>query len=192
MNLSGRRIVLLSGIMIQSHLRGLMIILGIDPGSINAGYSVIEVNGRKLKLIASGVMRYNKIDNFVDRLGLIYSTCSDLIKKYSPDEIAIESLIYVKSVTSLAKLAQARGAMIAAFIKTNKGKVFEYSPNLIKSSVTGHGHATKENIQKGLNMIFGKCDFKTHDESDALAAAVCHALNRGKQLLSKQGRDNFL
>jgi crossover junction endodeoxyribonuclease RuvC len=156
-----------------------MRILGIDPGSRKAGYALIEASGRKFTYLDSGVLRYDNIDEFLDRLGVIYESCDKLIQEYSPDEIAIESLIYVKSVTSLAKLAQARGAMIAAFAKTHCGKVVEYSPNLIKSSVTGHGHATKESVDKALSLIFGKKDFRTHDESDALAIALCHALNRG-------------
>lgn len=163
-----------------------MIILGVDPGSRKAGFALIELHGKKINYITSGVMKYDDVDEFVDRLGHIYDSCEELIRGHAPAEIAIESLIYVKSVTSLAKLAQARGAMIAAFMKTNKGKVFEYSPNLIKSTVTGHGHATKESVDKALTMIFGKIEFKTHDESDALAIAVCHALSRDIKIITNK------
>jgi crossover junction endodeoxyribonuclease RuvC len=105
-----------------------------------------------------------------------------LLKKYQPDEVSIESLIYVKSVDALSKLAQARGAMIAAFSHTHQGKIFEYAPNLVKVSVTGHGHADKVAVDKALSMMFGKINFKTADESDALAIAVCHALNRNVKI----------
>lgn len=159
-----------------------MIILGIDPGSRKAGFSVLDVQGKKMTYLASGVMKFDHVEEFIDRLGLIYSACNELIEKYNPDEVAIEGLIYVKSIDALSKLAQARGAMIAAFKKENSLKVFEYSPNLIKSSVTGHGHASKEAVDKSLSMIFGKIIFKTNDESDALAIAVCHSLNRTYQL----------
>jgi crossover junction endodeoxyribonuclease RuvC len=159
-----------------------MIILGIDPGSRTAGYAVIDVQGKKISYIASGIMKYDKADEFLDRLGIIYQTCSDLVEKYRPTEIAIESLIYVKSVEALSKLAQARGAMVAAFMKTHQKKVFEYSPNLVKSSVTGHGHASKEAVEKVLNLMFGQNTFKTADESDALAIAVCHGLNRNMKI----------
>jgi crossover junction endodeoxyribonuclease RuvC len=159
-----------------------VIILGIDPGSRKAGYGLVRVEGRKLFYLASGVLRYDHIDEFIDRLGLIYQSCDELQKKYEPMEISVEALIYVKSVEALSKLAQARGAMIAAFSRTHRGKVFEYSPNTVKSSVTGHGHATKESVDKALNLMFGKIDFKTADESDALAIAVCHALNRNMKL----------
>lgn len=159
-----------------------MVILGIDPGSRKAGYGVIKVEKRKFTYIESGVMSYDNIPNFMDRLGLIYESCSELIERFNPDQVAIESLIYVKSVPSLAKLAQARGAMIAAFMATHQQRVFEYSPNLIKSSVTGHGHAKKEEIEKSISMILGGgIKVKRHDESDALAIAICHGLLGGKE-----------
>lgn len=159
-----------------------MILLGIDPGSLKAGYALIKCEGRKLSYIDSGTLRYSSDQQLIDRLGPIYKSCEDLIDKYRPDEIACESLIYVKSVTALSKLAQARGAMLAAFVKEYEGKVFEYSPNLVKSTVSGHGHASKESIQKSLSLIFGNKKFATSDESDALAVAVCHALNRGRTI----------
>ncbi len=157
-----------------------MVILGIDPGSRKAGFAVIRCEGRSLGYIDSGVMTFHHIDNFVDRLGLIYKESEALIARYRPDAISVESLIYAKSVSALAKLAQARGAMIASFMHTHQGKVFEYSPSLIKSTVSGHGASDKEGVDKALGMIFGKIAFRTHDESDALAIAVCHALHLGR------------
>ncbi len=159
-----------------------MIILGIDPGSRKAGFALIEVQGKKISYLTSGVLKYDQVDEFLERLGMIYKSCEDILKKYNPDEVSIESLIYVKSVEALSKLAQARGAMIAAFSHTHMGKIHEYAPNLVKVSVTGHGHASKESVDKALSMMFGKINFKTMDESDALAIAVCHALNRTMKL----------
>ncbi len=159
-----------------------MIILGIDPGSRKAGYALIEVQGKKISYLASGALKFDHVDEFIDRLGLIYKSCEEILIKYQPDEISVESLIYVKSIEALSKLAQARGAMVAAFTHTHSGKIFEYAPNLVKSSVTGHGHASKEAVDKALGMIFGKINFKTTDESDALAIAVCHALNRNMRM----------
>lgn len=169
-----------------------MIILGIDPGSRKAGYALIEVQGKKMTYLASGAMKYDHVDEFIDRLGLIYQSCEEILKKYQPDEISVEALIYVKSIEALSKLAQARGAMVAAFMKSHSGRVFEYAPNLVKSSVTGHGHASKEAVDKALGMMFGKITFKTSDESDALAIAVCHALNRTMRLRMLDKKTNGL
>ena len=56
--------------------------------------------------------------------------------------------------------------------------LFEYSPNLVKSSVTGFGHADKVSVQKSLQILFKeKINFQTHDESDALAIAYCCAVS---------------
>jgi crossover junction endodeoxyribonuclease RuvC len=159
-----------------------LIILGIDPGSRKAGYALIEVQGKKFSYIASGVLKYDHIDEFIDRLGVIYQSCDELTQRFKPDEVSVEALIYVKSVDALSKLAQARGAMIAAFSRNMRGKIFEYAPNAIKVSVTGHGHADKDAVDKALRMMFGPISFKTSDESDALAIAVCHALNRNMKL----------
>jgi crossover junction endodeoxyribonuclease RuvC len=157
-------------------------VLGIDPGSRKAGYALIEIEGKKITYLASGILKYEHVDEFLDRLGMIYESCVMLVEKFQPDEVSIESLIYVKSVDALSKLAQARGAMIAAFSPTHKGKIFEYAPNAIKSSVTGYGHSDKEAIDKAMVMMFGKLSFKTSDESDALAIAVCHAFNRNMKI----------
>ena len=162
-----------------------MIILGIDPGSRKTGWAIIKVAGKKNHYIASGVLSFQHISNFLNRLEVIYQETSKLIQKFSPNEIAIESLIYVKNVASLSKLAQARGAMIATFGGNYHNKIFEYSPNLVKSTVTGHGHANKESIEKLLHLIFGnKISFKSNDESDALAIALCHSFQR-KAFLKK-------
>jgi crossover junction endodeoxyribonuclease RuvC len=158
-----------------------MIILGIDPGSLNAGYAVIDVDGRNMKYLASGVLVFDKKIELINRLGKIYLCAEKLIREFAPDEIALESLIYVKSVPALAKLSQARGAVIAAFAQTHINKIFEYSPTQVKASVTGHGQAKKESVQKILELSFrGQINkkFKTHDESDALAIAMTHGLLR--------------
>ncbi len=152
-------------------------ILGIDPGSRKTGFAVIDCVGKKLSLHSSGILIFHKIPKFINRLGHIHKSCLDLIDDFSPDEVAFESLIYVKSVSALSKLAQARGAMISAF-SHYENRIFEYSPNLIKSAVTGYGHSTKESVAKSINLILGNQDFKSHDESDAIAIAICHCLNR--------------
>jgi crossover junction endodeoxyribonuclease RuvC len=65
-------------------------------------------------------------------------------------------------------------------VEKYENRIFEYSPNLVKSSAVGHGHADKESVKKVLDMLLGKRNYETHDESDAVAVALCHILNRGK------------
>lgn len=156
-----------------------MIVLAIDPGSVTAGYALLQKEGRKIHYLASGILKFNGKDEFLHRVKDIFDQTQSLIEKYQPDEVALESLIFVKSPTALIKLAQSRGTMLAAISQKYHEKIFEYSPNLVKSTVAGHGHADKEGIQKVLLQYLGLTNFQTHDESDAVAIALCHLLNRG-------------
>ncbi len=161
-----------------------MIVLAIDPGSVTAGYALLQQEGRKIKYLESGILKFNAKDEFLHRVADIYRQTFQLLERHTPDEVALESLIFVKSPTALMKLAQSRGIMLAALTQKYDQKIFEYSPNLVKSSVTGHGHADKEGIQKVLQQYLGLTDFKSHDESDAIAIALCHLLNRGQNVIN--------
>lgn len=157
-----------------------MLVLGIDPGSITTGWALLKTHGNKISYVASGVLQFNQKLDFLDRLSEIKEKSDELIKELKPTEIALESLIYVKSPTALIKLAQTRGMILSSMVEEYQGKIYEYSPNLVKSSAVGHGHADKESVRKFLDMMIGKKDYKSHDESDAVAIALCHILNKDK------------
>jgi crossover junction endodeoxyribonuclease RuvC len=159
-----------------------MRILGIDPGSRKTGYAIIELKSKKIEYCESGVLKFDGNISFLERLNQINFQLKELLEQKSVDEVALESLIYVKSPTALIKLAQVRGLILSHILNKHQNRIFEYSPNLIKSSTVGHGHADKESVQKFLHMVFGVIEFQTDDESDALAIALCHALNRDNQV----------
>jgi crossover junction endodeoxyribonuclease RuvC len=164
------------------------LVLGIDPGSIVTGWALLKSEGKKVHYISSGILKFNKDALFLDRLSEIKKQSEKLIAELKPSEIALESLIYVKSPTALIKLAQARGMILSAMVEKYEGKIFEYSPNLVKSSAVGHGHADKDGVKKVLDMMFGKQDYSTHDESDAVAVALCHILNRNTVVLKASSK----
>lgn len=157
-----------------------MLTLGIDPGSITTGWALLRSNGNKVTYVDSGVLKFNSKTDFLNRLTEIKLKTENLIQNVSADDISLESLIYVKSPTALIKLAQTRGIILSALVEKFEGRIYEYSPNLVKSSAVGHGHADKESVKKVLDMLIGKRDYETHDESDAVAVALCHILNKGK------------
>ncbi len=156
-----------------------MIILGIDPGSRSTGFGIIEKSGNRFKYLHSGVFNFEKEGTFLNRMGPAYFQLKQLIEEFKPESAAIESLIHVKNVSSLAKLAQMRGALIAAILNYMGNDICEYAPNLIKSAVTGHGHASKEMVDRAVSIFLGIQNFKKSDESDALAIALCHGLRQG-------------
>ncbi|MFT6631770.1 MAG: crossover junction endodeoxyribonuclease RuvC [Bacteriovoracaceae bacterium] len=163
-----------------------MLVLGIDPGSLVTGWALLKSEGNKVHYISSGVLRFDKDLKFLNRLTQIKKESEKLIAQLDPTEVALESLIFVKSPTALIKLAQTRGVILSSIVEKFEGKIFEYSPNLVKSSAVGHGHADKESVRKVLDMIFGQKDYATHDESDAVAVALCHIMN--KTTISSMGK----
>lgn len=150
------------------------IILGIDPGTLLMGYGIIEVNENGVKMKMMQVLKLPaKKDNY-QRLQLIYEKVDELIKKYKPDEFAIEAPFFGKNVQSMLKLGRAQGVAIAAAINAGL-PVSEYSPKKVKQSVTGNGNADKVQVWKMLRQLLSlKEEQHSYDATDALAVAVCH------------------
>ncbi|MCW9013239.1 MAG: crossover junction endodeoxyribonuclease RuvC [Gammaproteobacteria bacterium] len=156
-------------------------ILGIDPGSRQTGFGIIESDGSSSIHIASGCI-YVKGDGLPQRLGNIYCRVSEIIEQWQPTEMAIEQVFVNKNVDSALKLGQARGAAICAGVQLNL-PVSEYTPKAVKSAVVGTGNATKEQVQHMMAMLLNMKKELQADEADALGIALCHAHNR--QLVGK-------
>lgn len=156
------------------HQKPSKIILGIDPGTIMMGYSIIETSPR-LALQEMNVLKMNpKLDHY-RRLQLIHERVTSLIIQYKPVCFAIEAPYFGKNVQSMLKLGRAQGVAIAAAMNAGLD-VCEYSPRKVKQSITGNGNADKEQVWKMLQHILTlKADSIEYlDASDALAVAVCH------------------
>lgn len=151
------------------------IILGVDPGTLIMGYSIIKVSRQKIQLLCMDVLKLSsKMDNY-ERLSLIHHKIQLLIKEYQPTEFAIEAPFFGKNVQSMLKLGRAQGVAIAAAMQSGL-TVNEYSPKKIKQSITGNGNADKEKVWKFLQQILAlkESTVTSYDVSDALAVAVCH------------------
>lgn len=151
-----------------------MIILGIDPGTLNTGYGIIEFSNGKISLIASGIIENKRIKSLPLRLKFIYDEISKLIDQYLPDELSIESAFYGKNVQSALKIGHARGVSILAAINKQL-PTYEYTPREIKKSIVGNGAASKQQVMFMVNQILQLRKRKTKfDETDAIAVALCH------------------
>jgi len=151
------------------------IILGIDPGTLVMGYSIITIKGAQLHLIEMSILKMNpKKDNY-QRLQMIHKKITEIIQQHKPDCCAIEAPFFGKNVQSMLKLGRAQGVAIAAAMSAGL-EVFEYSPKKVKQSVTGNGNAGKEQVWQMLKRILAikNSSLTFHDASDALAVAVCH------------------
>lgn len=151
-----------------------MKILGIDPGTRNCGYAVVEKSGRDLKLIEAGLIKIKttilqeQIVEMTEGIDLIF-------KAHSIDEVSIEDMFYAFNPKTVIKLAQFRGA-ISLKILQNFGNFAEYTPLQVKQAVTGNGKATKEQVAFMVKRLLGiKKEIKPLDITDAIAIALTHA-----------------
>ena len=138
------------------------------------GWGLICIEGSGMKFIEMDVLRVPVRMDAYQRLELIYFTVQELIKKYKPDDFAIEAPFYGKNVQSMLKLGRAQGVAIAAAMQSGI-PVTEYAPRKIKQSITGNGNAGKEQVWKMLQQVLQiRLDIVRFDASDALAVALCH------------------
>ena len=151
-----------------------MKILGIDPGTKNCGYAVIEKIGRDLKLIEAGLIKIKttvlqeQIVEMTEGIDLIFKT-------HKIDEVSIEDMFYAFNPKTVIKLAQFRGA-ISLKILQEFGNFSEYTPLQVKQAVTGNGKATKEQVAFMVKRLLNvKKEIKPLDITDAIAIALTHA-----------------
>ena len=96
-----------------------MRILGIDPGFAITGYSIIDYEGNKFRLVDSGAVTTKAGVSFPIRLTKIYDDISMLIDEYKPDAISVEELFFNNNVKTAINVAQARGVILTVGCKKN-------------------------------------------------------------------------
>lgn len=168
------------------------IVLGIDPGTVIMGYSVIAIAGDKITVKEIDVLKLpTKKDNYV-RLQMIHQKVVELAKLYQPEEMAIEAPFFGKNVQSMLKLGRAQGVAIAAAMMFGM-PVSEYSPKRIKQAITGNGNADKDQVFKMLQHLVSLPDKpKYFDATDALAVAICHHFSDGLPVKKATSRKKSL
>jgi len=164
--------------MINSHFHGndkFMVILGVDPGTAIIGYGFIQTADSQIKIINYGYISTSPSSTTANRLKTVYQQLNKLIKKYSPEIMAVEDLFFFKNLKTAIKVSQARGVILLAGADNNLS-IAEYTPLQVKQAVTGYGRAEKSQIQKMIKMIFKLKEIpKPDDIADALAIAFCCA-----------------
>jgi crossover junction endodeoxyribonuclease RuvC len=151
-------------------------ILGIDPGFQRTGYGIIDVTGNHSRHVSHGVIRVDGAEPG-ERLRCIYLSLQELLARFGPAEAAVEKVFMDRNADSALKLGQARGAAITACAVAGL-PVHEYSPNQIKQTTVGRGHAEKQQVQHMIRVLLCLAARPQADAADALAVAVCHAHQR--------------
>ena len=163
-------------------LKEMIRIIGLDPGLRRTGWGVVDSDGVRLVYVASGVIQSPADDDLAYRLRAIFEGVASVLANFSPREAAVEETFVNENPRSTLKLGQARGAVMLAPAMAGL-TIREYTPNLIKKTVVGAGHAEKRQIQAMIGFLLPKAKFESADEADALAIAICHANHRGARRL---------
>lgn len=151
-----------------------MKILGIDPGLRNTGWGIISYTNNSLSYVASGTICTSTKDTDPYRLAYIDVQLTQIIKEWDIDRAAVEETFVNKNPKSTLKLGQARG--VALLVPARAGiPVSEYAATLIKKSIVGNGHATKDQMNMMVKTLLPKTNNLKPDEADALAIAITEA-----------------
>jgi len=150
-----------------------LIILGIDPGSHNCGYGILQIEKRKIVAAGCDVVQVKPTLDLAERLKIIHQEISKVITEYKPDIAAVESIFYGKNIKSAFTLGHARGVILLSLAEADI-PIAEYSPREVKKSVVGNGNASKEQVEYMVKKIINlKEKPVTQDATDALAVALC-------------------
>jgi crossover junction endodeoxyribonuclease RuvC len=152
-----------------------LIIIGIDPGTRVTGYGIIEMEGRSFRTLDYGCVRPPLKSKLSDRYLILFNAIEELLHKYRPHVLAVETQYVEKNVQSAIKLGMARGTAIIA-AKRQGLSVFEYTPSKAKLAVVGTGKASKQQVQGMVKLLLNlQAMPMPEDAADALALALCHA-----------------
>ncbi len=154
-------------------------VLGIDPGTHIAGYGALDTkdDGSAHSFVECGVVRLKRDDPLEIRLLRLREELLEIVGRLNPDAIAIESPFVGRNVKAAFSVGEARG--VALVIAAERGiPVRQYAPAQVKSTVAGHGRATKQDVDRLLRLQVTMPEGKVPaDATDALAVAMCDAVH---------------
>lgn len=152
-------------------------VLGIDPGLAHTGFGIVDFIDNHLSLVSYGVIETSADDSHEIRLLSIYNRLTAVIEEFKPDEAEMETLYFSRNANSAMAVAEAKG-VITLCLAQNALPVYQYTPNKIKSSVTGTSSADKETVEQYVKILLKMKVVPEPDHAaDALAGAITHIHN---------------
>ena len=152
-----------------------MIVLGIDPGTANTGYGVVERRGSRLLALDGGVITTRSESPPQFRLANIHRRVGELLDEHKVDVVSMEDVYFGRNVSSAFAVGQARGVVMLAAGQRRLPCV-TYTPQQIKYAVCGSGRAEKDQVGRMVQMLLSLDSPPRPDHAaDALAIAICHA-----------------
>jgi crossover junction endodeoxyribonuclease RuvC len=151
-----------------------MLILGLDPSLASTGWGVIRAEGARLSHVANGQIKTDPGAPMAERLAALQAELAAVIAQHAPSRAAAEEIFVNKNPQSTLKLAQARGAVLAACGAAGL-RVNEHAARLVKKAVTGTGGAEKQQVTAMVKVLLPGVAISGSDAADALAVAIADA-----------------
>jgi len=153
-------------------------VLGVDPAAAGpTGYGIVESDGRNCRSLHYGALKVaDKIrkESAGAALEAVHSLICQLLREFTPDALAVESIFSALNVKTALRLAEVRGVVLLAGAQHGV-EVHSYAPRLIKASVAGYGNADKRQLQLMVRSVLQMPQIpEPADAADALAVALCH------------------
>jgi crossover junction endodeoxyribonuclease RuvC len=156
-----------------------MRVLGVDPGSQRTGWGVVSGTSNRPVLIESGDIRLVTGMGFAERLHRLRTEFEKIVRRVEPETAAVESPFHGVNARSALQLAHARGVLLAVLGGVGV-PVVEYTPAVVKRSVTGNGRAEKGQVGAMVARLLSlDSEIASSDRADALAIALCHLAHAG-------------
>jgi len=151
-----------------------MRVLGIDPGTLNLGYGVVDEDASGMTMVACGVLSVSAKVPMEQRLSSLYKKLCEVVALYRPDEVAIEEPFVAGNARSALAIGRAQAIAILAAANENL-PISRYLPKQVKQRVTTYGGSDKEQVQEMVRLQLGLDQApQSSDAADALAVAICH------------------
>ncbi len=149
-----------------------MRIIAIDPGFERVGIAVMEKVSGKEVLLYSDCFKTPASLPFPKRLLLIGEELEGLVRKWKPDALSVETLLFNKNQKTAMLVSEARGVIVYTASK-NGLKVLEFTPLQVKIAVTGYGRAEKRQVGEMVKkLVKTGANIKSDDELDAIALGI--------------------
>ncbi len=150
-----------------------------DPGLSRCGYGAVRSHAGQLSVAAYGHLTTPVDDPLSERLGALWEDLTQLLAELRPDVVVVERVLFQVNARTAMSVGQASGLALAAAARAGC-PVVQYSPNEVKLAVAGYGAATKEQVQRMVQVLLGLAEPpRPADRADALALAVCHLSGAG-------------
>jgi crossover junction endodeoxyribonuclease RuvC len=163
-----------------------MRVLGIDPGTLNLGYGLVDEAEDGMTMVTCGVLSLPSKVPVEQRLSSLYKKLGEIVTHHKPDEVAIEEPFVAGNMRSALAIGRAQAIAILAAANENL-PIFRYLPTQVKQQVTNYGGSSKEQVQEMVRLQLGLAQPpQPSDAADALAVAICHLHQRHiEQLLAR-------